>query len=229
MHMTLSRRLADDRSGVALIEFAYSLPIVLALGLYGLETAKLAVDNLRVSQVALNLADNASRVGVQNNLAVQQLREVDINDVLEAVRIEGEKLDITRRGRITLTSLEADASGTQRIHWQRCIGLKSGANWDSSYGTTSPSSGTDDSPANAGTLAPGGIGPAGAKVIAPPSSGLMFVEVNYEYDPLFTNWMLTSGRIHYTASFIVRDRRDFTQVYNPTPSAVRATCDRHTT
>ena len=41
--------LRDCRSGLAFIEFAFALPVVLALGLLGLETANYAVANLRVS------------------------------------------------------------------------------------------------------------------------------------------------------------------------------------
>jgi Flp pilus assembly protein TadG len=57
MHMTrIARvcrsalRLSRDRSGLALLEFALSMPIVLALGLYGVETANLALANLRISR-----------------------------------------------------------------------------------------------------------------------------------------------------------------------------------
>ena len=56
-------RLASARSGVAMLEFALALPIVIGVGAYGLEVSNLALLNLRVSQIALNLADNASRVG----------------------------------------------------------------------------------------------------------------------------------------------------------------------
>ncbi|RZL83153.1 MAG: pilus assembly protein, partial [Sphingomonas sp.] len=48
----LLRRLRDDRSGLALLEFAFTAPLVVTLGLYGVETANLAIANLRVSQVA---------------------------------------------------------------------------------------------------------------------------------------------------------------------------------
>lgn len=220
--------LGSDQSGLALLEFAFSLPIVLFLGIAGIETANLALANLRVSQVAIALSDNASRVGERTALATQQLREADINDILVAVRQQGEQLDLTGRGRITLSSLEANADGEQRIHWQRCIGVKAGVGYDSSFGTTSTTAGTNTNAANRGTLSPGGMGPAGSKVIAPPSSGVMFVEINYEYRPIIDTLGFTPARIQYTASYIVRDNRDFTQLFNPAPEATRATCDKHT-
>lgn len=222
------RALYRDRTGLALIEFAYTLPLVLMLGVLGIETANLAVTNMRVSQIALNLADNASRVGERTDSATQRLREVDINDVLQAVRLQGENLELTQRGRITLSSLEADNSGTQRIHWQRCIGRRSGLNFDSRYGTAPTSAGNQPGPSFAGTVMTDGMGPPGRRVKAPNNSGVMFVEVNYEYRPIIDFYGIVPSQIHYTASFIVRDNRDFSQVFNPSPAASRATCDLYT-
>ena len=70
-------------------------------------------------------------------------------------------------------------------------------------------------------------------VMAPPDAAVMFVEVNYDYQPLVTgqlltnSWLLGSHRISYTASFVVRDKRDLTQIYNSSPSSAQ-TCDKHT-
>jgi Flp pilus assembly protein TadG len=223
------RRLPHDRRGLALLEFAFSLPLVLGIGLYGVETANLALANLRVSQIALNLADNASRVGLMQSNNSTQLREIDMNDVLTAVRLQGAPWDLTSRGRIIVSSLE-EKSGQQIIHWQRCIGTRNGADYDSHYGTTTAADGTDTSAANDGTVTTGGMGPTGSKVTAPPSSGVMFVEINYLYKPVVSTAWLPGGsaRIHYIASFVVRDRRVFTQIYNPEPAATRYTCNRYT-
>ena len=249
-----ARRFRDDRSGLALLEFAFTAPLVVTLGLWGVETANLALANLRVSQVALNLADNASRVGVQSTLVTQQLREVDINDVFAAARAQGAAWDLTTRGRITLSSLEADKDGKQTIHWQRCLGMKSGAGYDSTYGRTTISggspaaadsttasydptagvntsmSGADNSASHPGSVIPGGMGETGAKVVSPNNSGVMFVEINYDYKPVVGTGWLPNGaaKLRYIASFIVRDRRDFGQVYNPSPAATLMTCNKYT-
>ena len=53
----LPRRLRRCTSGLALTEFAYSLPILLALGLYGFETAHLAIAHMRISNMAMLAAD----------------------------------------------------------------------------------------------------------------------------------------------------------------------------
>lgn len=224
------RRLADARSGVAMLEFALALPIVMAVGAYGLEISNLALLNSRVSQIALNLADNASRVGTYSTLSTQQLREVDMNDVLQAARYQGASINLSTNGRIILSSLENvqqsyDTAPVQRIHWQRCLGMKSGTGYDSSYGTTLVADGTDGTVANDGTLAPTGMGDTGAKVNAPAGYGVMFVEINYMTKPLFGTWLTAPARLHYIASFIVRDRRDYSQIYNPSPAATRSTCN----
>ncbi|WP_242181778.1 hypothetical protein [Sphingomonas sp. CARO-RG-8B-R24-01] len=232
-HANTLARLRADRGGVAMLEFALSLPIVLALGLYGIETANLALLNLKISQITLALADNASRVGTTNTLSQQQLREVDMNDVLQAARLQGAGINLMTNGRITISSLENvqqsyDTAPVQRIHWQRCAGLKSGTAYDSSYGATSSNDGSDGTQANDGILAPNGMGDANAMVSAPSGSGVMFVEVNYLYTPLVGYGIFTPSRIHYVASFIVRDRRVFTQIYNPSPTATASTCNRYT-
>ncbi|MGK6322007.1 TadE/TadG family type IV pilus assembly protein [Sphingomonas sp. DT-51] len=227
-HAPLLTRLRRDRSGVSMIEFALTLPLVLTLGCYAIETCNLALTSLQVSQLALNLADNASRVGSMQSDNSTQLREVDINDVLTAARLQGAKLGLATRGRIIVSSLEENG-GKQYIHWQRCLGTASGAAFDSHYGTTPVDAGTQSGPAYAGTQV-AGMGGTGAQVTAPPGTGVMFVEVNYLYNPVISARWLSAGvqQMRYTASFIVRDRRTFDQVYNPAPTAQRYTCDRYT-
>lgn len=226
-------RLHRNQSGLALLEFAFSAPIVLSIGLYGIENANLALANMRISQAALNIADNTSRLGVTDSSNIQQMREFDISDVVAQIRQQTGAWELTTRGRVTITSLE-EKSGKQMMHWQRCVGKRSGVDYDSHYGTTSVTAGSDATPATAGTEAVGGMGPTGSKVVAPANSGIIFVEVNYEYKPVVSERWLPAGttRLHYIASFIVRDRRDFTQIFNPTPSVAagdKMTCDRYTT
>lgn len=231
---SLLARLRGDTSGVAMLEFAFTMPIVLSLGLLGVETSNYALMHLRVSQIALTLADNAARVGMANTLNQQQLREVDMNDVLQATRLQGAGINLTTNGRVIVSSLENvqqsyDTAPVQRVHWQRCMGLKSGANFDSRVSTL-PADGTDGTQANDGTLAPNGMGDAGSMVSAPSGSGVMFVEVNYQYTPIVGAWLIGSPPpMRYVASFIVRDRRIFTQIYNPSPAATRSTCNLYTT
>lgn len=215
--------LQRDTSGLALTEFAMAFPVLLALGMYGIDTANLALTNLRLSQIALNLADNASRVGVNGTLSVQQMREVDVNDILQAANIQGAAINLATRGRVILSSLEKDSTGVQRIHWQRCFGSMTGTTYDSHYGRALNADGSTTDSANSGPSATDGMGEAGAKVHAPSnSSGVMFVEVNYRYTPMFS-WLSAPADLRYVASFIVRDPRDFTRIYSST-GVTASTC-----
>ncbi|MFT4026669.1 MAG: histidine kinase [Novosphingobium sp.] len=207
-----------------------AFPVLLTLAMYGIDTANLALTHLKLNQIALNLADNASRVGVNSTLSVQQMREVDVNDIFEGAKAQGAALNLTTNGRIILSSLERDTSDVQRIHWQRCIGLKSGTAYDSHYGTTAITDGTTAT-GNQGTVTAAGMGETGSMVNAPldttKTTGVMFVEINYRYTPMFT-WLSSASDLRYVASFIVRDPRDFTQIYNPSPTVTRSTCDLYT-
>jgi hypothetical protein len=223
---SLLSRLRRDLSGLALIEFAYAMPAVMGMGMYGVETANLAQTHLRVSQVALMLADNASRAGADAaGGTIQQIREIDINDVMQGVRLQGTRLDLANKGRVTLSSLETNADGGQWIHWQRCLGQMRGVGWDSSYGK--------EGDGKTGTSV-AGMGRPGSEVKAPEGEAVIFVEVNYQYKPLFGTWLLGSPRIQYTASYIVRDKRDLMGnngkgIYDPTPSvgSNAMTCDKY--
>jgi hypothetical protein len=206
---TWVRTLARNRRGVALTEFAYVAPVIVALGMYGLEVTNMAIVRMKVSQAAANLADNVSRMGDMNALGVKSIREIDINDSLAALRSQTASYKLTTFGRVIVSSLERNADGGQWIHWQRCIGQK---NWPSSFGVAGDGvTGT----------AFAGMGPTGQKITAPNASGVMFVEIAYDYQPLFSNALLGSQTIQTRAAFVVRDQRNFADEKNPdNPSPV---------
>jgi hypothetical protein len=218
----LLRRLWHDTGGLALIEFGYSLPLLLGLSGYGLELANLANANMRISQAANALADNVSRVGLESALAKTQLRESDINDGLIGVTRQSGTMDIGSRGRVIVSSLERNAAGGQWIRWQRCLGTRPYA---SSFGVAGDGA--------TGTAFPG-MGPVTARVTAPDAeSAVMFVEIIYDYSPIFSTIYINNRQIRFHASYIVRDKRDLTVnngtgITNPTPAATPYTCDRFT-
>lgn len=207
------RRLLRSRSGVAMTEFALAAPFVLTFGLWGIEISNLALTNMKVSQVAMHLADNASRIGDASVLADRKIYESDINDVLYGANLQGgQSLDLYEHGRVIFSSLEVNPSGQQYIHWQRCKGKKNHA---SSYGVQG---------ANLGTA---GMGPTGFKVLAQPDDAVIFVEVVYDYQPLVSARFVSNTTITATSAFTVRDDRDLSQVYTHTPATydVQARCN----
>jgi Flp pilus assembly protein TadG len=217
--MHLIHKLRRDERGMAAIEFAMSLGAVVTLGVYGTEMSNLALAHLKVSQVAIGLADNMSRVGLKSSLAQQQLRESDINDALVGAQVQGQNWGLGTQGRITVSSIQLNAQNGQWIKWQRCLGMMAGAGWDSSYG--------GEDTGSVGTSY-AGMGPPGSEVTAPPGSQVIFVEINYDYKPVVNFGLNTARKLTYLASMVVRANRDPTQVYNPNPTSTKMSCDKHT-
>ena len=214
--LTRLRSLLRNRSGVAMVEFALGAPFLLTAGLWGAEEANYALVNMKVSQLAEHIADNASRVGDTSTLQNRRIYESDINDVIYGAQVQGGKLGFYDNGRVVISSLEVKAqSDNQYIHWQRCRGLKTYA---PAYGNEGDDLGTN------------GMGPAGEQVVAQPGDAVIFVEVSYTYQPLISAKFLGSLDIYSIASFTVRDNRDLSQIYQRdagTPDPVQK-CNLHT-
>lgn len=189
-------RLREDSSGLALLEFAFLLPIFLTLSLVGAELTNYVITRMRVSQLALHLADNAARIGSGSMLQAKKISETDINDLLTGAGLQAGELDLYRRGRVVISSLEPMANpnvtGLYKIAWKRCRGTKS---YTSTY-------------TNVLTNINGGLGPTGRKVTAPDNGATMFIEVAYDYQPLVKTSYSPSTSMTEIASMMVRDRRD---------------------
>jgi len=206
----LRRRLggiARDRSGVAMVEFAFTAPIVLAMGMLGTETAYYVITHMQVSQVAMQVADNVSRVGEQDVLTARKVYESDVNESLVGAEKLGQQFGIFQRGRVIISSLQRNADGGQWIAWQRCRGAKI---FDSSYG--------EEGDGASGTSFPG-MGETGNVITASNGTAVMFVEIAYDYESLTPFQIFDGQEIRYTAAFNVRDARDLTQLYDDGPSA----------
>lgn len=219
--MTPFIRILFDTRAAAMTEFALAAPLILTVGLGGLEAANLAVTHMQINQTALQIADNASRVGDDTALDERAVTETDILDLLMGADLQaGNHLDLYRFGRVIVSSQQTDPddpTGTQQyIHWQRCMGQ---LEVTSSYGEEGDGKGD-----------PGfeGMGPPGQKVLAMPDDAVMFVEVVYEYQPIVTDAWVGDRMIRATAAFTVRNDRDLSGLYeeNPDNPVLAATCDR---
>ena len=201
---TSLRRMLRDSSAVAMTEFALATPLVLTLGLWGLETANLAITHMRVSQAAMHLADNASRIGETSSLTRRKIYEDDINDFFLGSNYQaGEAIDLYEFGRVIISSLQVE-EGTdmqQYIAWQRCKGR---GQFQSDYGVQDTGKGDPSFQ---------GMGPVGEEVFALKGEAVMFVEISYEYQPIVTDAFLTSREIKASAAFTVRADRDLSQIY----------------
>lgn len=206
------RRVGRDERGLAFVEFAYSLPLLLMLGLGGVEIANYSVTHMRVSQLAVSLADNASRAKQDIILGVPRMREADVNETFLAAQLQSGNLDLETNGRLILSSLEVNEDGGQWIHWQRCWG---DAPYSSSYG--------DEGEGETGTSFPG-MGTASRRVQAQEGFAVMFAEVVYDYRPIAFGTLIPNLPIRKVAAMYVRDDRDLTQIYNPLPEAPVRSC-----
>ncbi len=200
------RRLLRNRSGVAMTEFALGAPLLLTAGLWGTEEANYALVNLKISQLAVHIADNASRVGDTSTLQNRKVYEGDINDVIYGAELQAGPLELFEHGRVTISSLEVDdTSGNQYIHWQRCRGVPK---YDSSFGKEGD-----------GLLtAIDGMGQPGEEVYAQPGDAVIFVELVYDYQPMISERFIPVHSIHAVSSFTVRDKRDLAQLYQRDPA-----------
>ena len=204
---TLLTGIAACASGVAATEFALSLPFLLGAGLMGIEVANRAIVQTKISQLAAQIADNASRIGDTSTLDDRKIYESDIGDLLRGADTQGGAgIGLFEHGRVIISSLEV-VPGTddqQYIHWQRCAGKKQHV---SSYGLEGDGA-TNGIP---------GMGPAGQEVWAFKDEAVIFVEISYDYQSLVGTSFGMGGELTSTASFTVRDDRDLTQIYQRTP------------
>ena len=214
---SLGRRLKRDTSGLALIEFAYTLPIFLGLGFYGIEVSNLAITQMKMSQIALTMADNASRIGtLDSNLGAKEIAESQINDVFQAAAIQAGHFRVFQDGRSVLSSLELNSDGGQTIRWQRCKGMQLE---ESDYG--------EEGEGETGTSFQG-MGQGSSRVAATSGTAIMFVELTYTYQPLFGDMFIGERELRQEAAFTVRDKRALDEEPRDDVSDVRqSTCDKY--
>lgn len=178
------------RSGVAFIEFAYAMPFLMVLGMSGVELANIATANARVSAITSNIADGVARVR-------DRIDEVDINDVITGAQYSGQGINLTGKGRIIISTVEDNAATAtpttdQVITWQRCKGAKVVA--------AAQTIGTQ------GQILTSGPGPAGRQISARPGNPVIFVQVFYDYTPIFSSRLFGTITMRYSSAFSVRDR-----------------------
>ena len=229
-----SRRLLRNQSGLAVVEFAVSLPFFLGLTVAGIETANYASVVMQLNQITIHAADSAARMGEGSQLATKIVSESHINDVFAGAIREGDSLvldgqhsytdpgtgNVSLRGnaKMWLSSVEPVAAFNAgapkyRMRWQRCLG--SSAVYAPTYGKPSNTTSVD------------GVGPTGRQIAAPPSGAVMFVETKYYYKPLLFGDLnkIKEQTVSHYAAMVVRDNRHYAEAAadgTPTPNGVKA-------
>jgi len=210
---SFAARLRRCEGGLAFTEFAMALPVLSTLGLCGLESANLAMAHLRVANIAMMTADNASRVR-------DSIDESNVIELLTGAKMTGDNIDFRNNGRIILSSIEPNTAGTngattgQWIRWQRCDGVK---NASSRYGAQ----GTGQTSATLQS-----VGTAGNTISASSGTAVMVVEVVYDYQPLVSDAIFGTPEIRYESAFNVRQRTNQALTNTSSLSAARIrTCN----
>lgn len=190
----LVRRIGRDESGLAFIEFAFAGPIFVLLVLAGLELANLAMAHMRVSQIAMTVADNAGR-------AMGGVDEANVYEVFAGAELIGSSIGFEGNGRVVLSSLQENGrTGGNRgqwIRWQRCWG---DLDIDPAYG--------EEGDGRTNSTLRNGLGRAGNRIIAAPGTSVMFVEATYDYQPVIATGFFDPPRIRYESAFNVRGREN---------------------
>jgi hypothetical protein len=185
----LAAKLKRHQSGVAMVEFAMSLPILAGLTFYGAEAANMAYTSQKLGDLATLTADSVSRIRIA-------VSEGDVTDAMNGIKILGDGIHFRDNGRIIISSVMpvTDPSNVvtdQKIRWQRCSGALSKA---AGYGAESASLGT------------AGIGPAGRKITASADNEVIFVEIYFTYQPLISSSLLGTPQLSALSAMTVRER-----------------------
>ncbi|MEP7221877.1 MAG: pilus assembly protein TadE [Novosphingobium sp.] len=212
----MGRAVRACRSGSAAVEFALMVPLFIGLSLTGTEIAYMASVQLQISQIAVSLSDNASRLGQSDNSSVTPtVTEADVNSILLGAMKQGSSLNLQANGRIILSSLEYDDfTGRQWFHWQRCKGnlVRSSA-----YGPQG--AGLDGT-----TIA--GVGMGTTKITAISGSAVMVGEIYYQYKGLMGTYVVNQPIIRSEAAFLNRDDRNLgsRDTNGLSPNATASSC-----
>ncbi len=207
-------RLRQDRRGMAMVEFALSLPFVVLVTMSAVELTNFTTTKMRVSQLALQVADNASRIGTGTVLSNKTISEKQINDLLTGANLQAGRLGLLANGRIIISSLQPASTSTKYVvKWQRCKGAKA-------FTSTYPAASTTERNISGNPF----------KVTPPSDGAIMFVEISYNYQPLIGTHFQPWSEIREIAAMTVRDNRDYAGgtngIYN-TEGAPVASCSTY--
>lgn len=105
------RRLWRDRRGLAAVEFALVLPILLLLSLGAVEVGRLALLGLKLQHAADTIADLASREAT--------LSAASLAAMLDAARHIAQPFDISADGVVIVSGVGVDNGGPPTVLWQQ--------------------------------------------------------------------------------------------------------------
>lgn len=107
----LKRRLAafrDNRDGVAMVEFAIVLPVMLVAYLGTVDVTQMVMTSRKVTQLTSALADLTARA--------QTVAPADVNNIFDAAQMILEPFSATP-AKMVISNVVIDSTGTARVCW----------------------------------------------------------------------------------------------------------------
>jgi Flp pilus assembly protein TadG len=177
------RLLRRDTGGLAVLEFALTLPFFVTTLLYGVDTMSFAVTHQQMSRMAISTADLAARYRAS-------IDEKDIVLMFLGAKMGANTDRFDDHGRLVLSSVTRNAANNGHwVRWQRCLG---DLDRDSQLGGE-----------NAGQTSTAIADVDG--MVLNNGDNVMFAEVFYTYQPLFFDNLFGETEVHYTATFMSRE------------------------
>ena len=116
-YISCLKRLARDASGVAAVEFALVLPVLMLLYLGSVEVARYVLINHKVEKATSTVADVVSQA--------ESMQTADLQVLLGAIQDFMVPYTFGANGRVIVTSVSQDAdpvTNAARVRWQYCGG-----------------------------------------------------------------------------------------------------------
>jgi Flp pilus assembly protein TadG len=183
--LRLLRRFAADREGIALVEFAAVLPVLVLMLFGGFETTRYILLQLKLDRTATSIADLVSQL--------DGVSEANLTDIYEAGEDIMSPFDIATQGRIVVSNVYRPDSDPAVVQWQRMTtgGLAS----------TSQLGDEDDEASlpNGLTLSVG--------------EDVIVAETFYQYSPALVDWFFDSAVLYQIAFY--RPRGDSLTTVTP--------------
>lgn len=143
-----------NRRGVAMVEFAMILPVLMLLAAGSFEVARYALIMQKLDRIVATLSDLVARSGSETMSATQ------ISNIMDSAFFMAQPFDISGESMMILTSVEGRAGQAPQILSQRTAGVVTGAgsavgstiNGDATLPTAFPDAGSGETLSEGETL-----------------------------------------------------------------------------